>query len=375
MKTKTIITAVIFAGSTVSLVAQNSALSDMWNQSSEAAKRFQKGFQESDGYTADRVIEGLIETATPEADENTRRVQRAAVKYLLDPDSSRTDQHWQDMVKGVRAQPSPERSPAANRHSNAPSSPRRHHQFYLDATGDVGAGDHLISKEGLTYCTNRNGAERSALRFRGDGKYFRIAQPLLRQSSFTIALWFRIDNATGKRYLFCQGGNPGQKEVSPGLYVDYANLNGRARFFTYDRGGYDLFSKTSFAVGKWYHVCVVDDGATRTLYVNGKAEDSGRGFPFGAKCPNTYLGGNPAYNEHYLDGAIDDVLVAAYPLPMTGVSFARSGPSEPPAKGRNSLRATGEAAERLRQLERLHNEGLIDQEEYRRKREEIIQSL
>jgi hypothetical protein len=55
----------------------------------------------------------MIEMVTPEADEDARKVQREAVKFLLDPNQQRSQQHFDNMIKGVTGQGEGD-SPAAN---------------------------------------------------------------------------------------------------------------------------------------------------------------------------------------------------------------------------------------------------------------------
>jgi chromosome segregation ATPase len=67
-------------------------------------ERFVEGVKKSDGHAGDKAIEGMIEMVTPEADEDARKVQREAVKFLLDPNQQRSQQHFDNMIKGVTGQ-------------------------------------------------------------------------------------------------------------------------------------------------------------------------------------------------------------------------------------------------------------------------------
>jgi hypothetical protein len=68
---------------------------------SDMASRFSSSFHKGSGGISNMMIEGTIEAVTPEADEGTRRIQRAAVKYMLDPSSSRSQKHYQDMHSAI----------------------------------------------------------------------------------------------------------------------------------------------------------------------------------------------------------------------------------------------------------------------------------
>ncbi|MBN1795741.1 MAG: hypothetical protein JW804_03630 [Sedimentisphaerales bacterium] len=90
--------------------AQNSRSTDGYTQSSvrshgnamqesvDMIQRYRKGAKAYDGPLSDKLIEGLIEAATPEADEATRRVQRHAAKAMLDPRPGASKQHLDRMM-------------------------------------------------------------------------------------------------------------------------------------------------------------------------------------------------------------------------------------------------------------------------------------
>jgi hypothetical protein len=59
--------------------------------------RFKDGSSKRSGHLGDKLIEGTIEAVTPEADEETRRVQRAAIKAAADPDVERQGQHMDEL--------------------------------------------------------------------------------------------------------------------------------------------------------------------------------------------------------------------------------------------------------------------------------------
>jgi hypothetical protein len=83
------------------------------------ARRAADGFRQTQGNVGNRIIEGMINAVTPEADEATRQVQRNAVKFMLDPDSRRSQQHLdrmlQALVTGSSAAPTRARSGTATR--------------------------------------------------------------------------------------------------------------------------------------------------------------------------------------------------------------------------------------------------------------------
>lgn len=66
-------------------------------ESVDMARRFHRGFTRTDGRFEDRAIEGLIDVATPEADEPTRRIQRAGARMIL---GNGTGDELRDAVEG-----------------------------------------------------------------------------------------------------------------------------------------------------------------------------------------------------------------------------------------------------------------------------------
>ncbi len=51
---------------------------------------------------SDKAIEALIQSTTPEADEATRRVQRAAIKFVFAPSNESAKRHMEDMCEAAK---------------------------------------------------------------------------------------------------------------------------------------------------------------------------------------------------------------------------------------------------------------------------------
>ncbi len=75
--------------------------SETYQEASSMAKGFQRGYRKGKGNVGDKLIEGMIEAVTPEADEDTRRIQRSAVKYILDPRKKQSEKHSNDLNKAI----------------------------------------------------------------------------------------------------------------------------------------------------------------------------------------------------------------------------------------------------------------------------------
>jgi hypothetical protein len=74
-----------------------SELEEVWN----SVVRAKDAFEDTEGGLDDKAIKALIEFSTPDADENTREIQRNAVRFLLDPDPERSEQHFNNMMSAV----------------------------------------------------------------------------------------------------------------------------------------------------------------------------------------------------------------------------------------------------------------------------------
>lgn len=66
-------------------------------------QRFVDGYKKVDGPASDKLLEGMIQSMTPDADEATRKVQREAVKFLLDPNQGRNTAHLNNLVNNTTA--------------------------------------------------------------------------------------------------------------------------------------------------------------------------------------------------------------------------------------------------------------------------------
>lgn len=65
------------------------------------ARRFVSGVTNSRGSIQDHLIEGAIEASTPEADENTRKIQRNAVKLMLTNNPNKSDRLWRNIRNDI----------------------------------------------------------------------------------------------------------------------------------------------------------------------------------------------------------------------------------------------------------------------------------
>lgn len=192
--------------------------------------------------------------------------------------------------------------------------------FSGNLTNDAsGNGHNGTAVGGVSLTTDRLGNPNSALQCDGATGYIRVPTELTTGNPFTWSVWFRpgftATNVTGN--LINQGGDPGQGQVSPSLWVNYIGppnvYPGAIDFYCYNSGsGVHMISQTraQWDSNAWYHVVVTSDGSgDRCLYVNGVCENSDTGQGFGQSQANFYIGGVASYDTNYFLGDIDDVLI------------------------------------------------------------------
>lgn len=79
--------------------AQDNTIDQVIRGTVDMSKQFTKGYQKGQGHIGDKLIEGMLEAVTPEANESCRRIQRDAVKFILDPNQTRSEQHLDNMMR------------------------------------------------------------------------------------------------------------------------------------------------------------------------------------------------------------------------------------------------------------------------------------
>lgn len=131
--------------------------------------------------------------------------------------------------------------------------------------------------------------------------------------AFTIEAWFRPESETSSFLIL--------KNAAYGI-----RWQGSAGPLAFYNGNYHYSTRTSWTLSQWYHVALVDDGATAVkLYVNGSLDKADDGvlrnpnrFPChesGAYCFPLQFGG--VYETHdveYFRGLVDEVTLYDRPL-------------------------------------------------------------
>ncbi|HEV2318957.1 MAG TPA: LamG-like jellyroll fold domain-containing protein [Verrucomicrobiae bacterium] len=204
----------------------------------------------------------------------------------------------------------------------------------------------------------------------------------LNPPQYTLCAWIRtsyqdgifrrlIDKGCGDYDLTMAG------DTSKGRY-----LRGRVAF---QPGSNWVSCSTIVADGQWHHCVGVFNGRILRLYLDGHLRWSA--FKKGGCASFGYdltIGANrhpiSVYDQMNasLNGALDDVMIYNRALsgPEVRALFESQGgvwvDLPPPA---NSAPSRPSAADRLKELESLYQQGLINQDDYKRKKKEILDSL
>jgi subtilase family serine protease len=202
-----------------------------------------------------------------------------------------------------------------------------------DASGN---GHNGIAVGGVSLTNDKFGNPSSALHCDGTSGYIRVPTELTTAIPFTWSLWFRpgftATNLTGA--LLNQGGDPGQGQTSPTLWINYIGgpvLPGALDFYSYQPGGgVHLASQTraQWDSNAWYHVAITSDGSGNVcMYINAVCESSETGQQFGQSQSDFYIGALASYTANFFLGDIDDVRVYNRALSAQEVQQLYSGAS------------------------------------------------
>jgi len=123
--------------------------------------------------------------------------------------------------------------------------------------------------------------------------------------SKTVSLWFNPLNTTSAVLL---GGNANGID-----YYPYFNSSGI--YLRSNTGATTLSYSAGFSANTWYHICVVGDGTTATLYVNGQSQSTGTDRTLSVGAIGRYTNSNAGeYN-----GLMDEVAIWNTTLTATQV--------------------------------------------------------
>jgi hypothetical protein len=172
-----------------------------------------------------------------------------------------------------------------------------------DATGAhpgvvVGAPQYIAGKVG------------QAVKFDGARDYV-ASEGTYSLSSYTVALWFRVDGGTGARDLFslydelAVGGHGILLEVLDPATVRFLHRSPVSA----TAGGTNVYSTSTHGDGAWYHLAAVKSATTMSLYINGELAGSAADTTvFDKALARMAVGVLKVDNlTRYLPGAVDDL--------------------------------------------------------------------
>jgi hypothetical protein len=148
----------------------------------------------------------------------------------------------------------------------------------------------------------------------GTGDYIEVVNSnsfSLGTGNFTIELWWRATSRSGSYPPIITNYNDGYSADKWALFDRHDSYSTKFMFDCYNilNSGAILVSSTSVSNGTWYHLAIVRNGTTFTLYVNGTSEatytssasvDSGN-------YKNLFLG---AVNGNYSNGHTDEIRIS-----------------------------------------------------------------
>lgn len=176
----------------------------------------------------------MINIVTPEADEQTREVQRNAVKFMVDPSPRRSQEHFDNMMRATREMVSgPDSSSQSaptgtyypkeavrakeTRGLSEIAEPQSglivHYPFDRDARDASGNSLDAIPQGSPEFVTGRIGG---AVRLSGGQRVLLPALDFTRMSAFTVSLWVNLEqimNPDGEAFITFGESGTGQIEI------------------------------------------------------------------------------------------------------------------------------------------------------------------
>jgi hypothetical protein len=128
-------------------------------------------------------------------------------------------------------------------------------------------------------------------------------------TSYTVALWFRVDGGTGQRDVFSLydelGGHGILLEVGDPATIRFLHRSPVSS----TGGGTSIYTTSTYGDGAWYHVAAVKSATTMSLYVNGELAATGTDTTVFDKALAHLSVGVLRVDSliRYLPGAVDDL--------------------------------------------------------------------
>jgi hypothetical protein len=235
----------------------------------------------------------------------------------------------------------------------------------------------------------KDGHQGGAVKFGLTGSYITVPnKDELNPPLLTVAAWIKTSykDRVWRRIL--------DKKWDNGFAVSIGGLNGTDAQWngkvTLEINKHFCASDVVLCDGRWHHLVGTYDGAQQKLYIDGILQKSRTSWS-GRPTANSYdltIGQNRSNPDGSLgeidasfNGQMDDVMMFNRPLSAQEVRalFRSQGgvlapqPAQPPPAAATQDKPS--AADRLKQVKQLYDQGLINKEDYDNKVKEIIDSL
>jgi len=179
-----------------------------------------------------------------------------------------------------------------------------HYAFDGNVTDSTGA--HPGAVAGAPQYTP--GKVGQAIKFDGARDYV-TSEGTYTLSSYTVALWFRVDGGTGQRDMFSLydelGGHGILLEIGDPARVRFLHRSPVSA----TGAGTNVYSTSTHGDGAWYHVAAVKSATTMSLYLNGELAGSAADATVFDKALARMAVGVLRVDSlgRYLPGAVDDL--------------------------------------------------------------------
>jgi hypothetical protein len=147
----------------------------------------------------------------------------------------------------------------------------------------------------------------TSMYFDGIGDYINLNEAVIptdASTDWTIEFWFNVPSSSTRYDFICQ-----YAASVAGRTTINSTTSGEIMFFQNGLSVAPLTSTDTFTANTWNHVAVVNNGQTRTLYLNGVSQGTATGTS-SMQDANTVIGAltsNPISN--YLEGYIEDLRI------------------------------------------------------------------
>ena len=139
--------------------------------------------------------------------------------------------------------------------------------------------------------------------------------------NFTIEFWLYYSSKTGYQTIASLGYSPG---ASTGWLIQTGNGDGKVIFYV-QTSGTVIASDTGSTVntGQWYHIAIVRNSGTTTIYRDGTSVGSGSDSTNYSTTGVFYIGGGTStgFNGGYFNGYIDDFRITKGVARYTGSTY------------------------------------------------------